>query len=218
MTARPAANANSTEKQYKSAERAFSSAVLSCRATCEANVSRPIEPAWRGFLSLRDSPGALHADGPLDSFPHSRKTDAPARTNGLCCLFSFSRKFARMGDMTRRTTIVGLGEVLWDVFPDGPRFGGAPANFACSVAELASDSADVFMASAVGSDKLGRRAIESLREHGVDTRGVAVVDRPTGQVLVELDGQGHASYVFAADTAWDNLAWSRELQHLAARA
>jgi fructokinase len=120
--------------------------------------------------------------------------------------------------MTQPVTIVGLGEVLWDVFPDGPRFGGAPANFACSVAELASDSARVFMASAVGSDELGRRAIESLQEHGVQTRCVAAVDRPTGQVLVQLDALGCASYVFAADTAWDNFAWSHELEQLAARA
>ena len=36
--------------------------------------------------------------------------------------------------MAERFTVVGLGEVLWDVFPDGPRFGGAPANFACHAA------------------------------------------------------------------------------------
>ena len=39
--------------------------------------------------------------------------------------------------MMPRPTVVGIGEILWDLFPDGPRFGGAPANFACSVAELA---------------------------------------------------------------------------------
>ncbi|MCX7348308.1 MAG: hypothetical protein NTZ54_01880 [Alphaproteobacteria bacterium] len=42
--------------------------------------------------------------------------------------------------------IVGLGEILWDVFPDGARFGGAPANFACSAAGLAAGSARVGMA------------------------------------------------------------------------
>jgi len=52
--------------------------------------------------------------------------------------------------MMRRATVIGIGEILWDVFPDGPRFGGAPANFACCVAELARDRIDVYMAGGVG--------------------------------------------------------------------
>lgn len=120
--------------------------------------------------------------------------------------------------MTGAATIVGLGEILWDMFPDGPRFGGAPANFACSASGLAREWANAAMVSSVGKDELGQRAIESLRQHGVDTSCVAEQNRLTGQVDVQLDSQGRASYVFAADTAWDNLAWSRELQHLAARA
>jgi fructokinase len=114
--------------------------------------------------------------------------------------------------------IVGLGEVLWDVFPDGPRFGGAPANFACSAAELAGEGADVFMVGAVGPDDLGRRAALSLREHGVDTRHIAVVEQPTGQVLVKFDAAGHPSYEIATDTAWDSIPSSDELLQLAGRA
>ena len=120
--------------------------------------------------------------------------------------------------MMPRATVIGLGEILWDVFPDGPRFGGAPANFACSVAELARDRIDVYIAGGVGADDLGRRAIEALHAHGVDTSCVAVVDRPTGQVLVKLDTAGRASYEFATDAAWDNVGWSNGLQQLAARA
>lgn len=120
--------------------------------------------------------------------------------------------------MMSRATVIGIGEILWDVFPDGPRFGGAPANFACSVAELARDRIDVYMAGGAGADDLGRKAIGALHAHGVDTSCVAVVDRPTGLVLVELDAAGGASYEFTADTAWDNVAWSDELQKLAARA
>ena len=120
--------------------------------------------------------------------------------------------------MLPRPTVVGLGEILWDVFPDGPRFGGAPANFACSVAELRGDGMHVHIASGVGRDDLGRRAIELLRARGVDTNCVSSVDRPTGQVLVELDVAGQASYEFASDAAWDNVAWSNELHQLAARA
>ena len=89
-----------------------------------------------------------------------------------------------------------------DVFPDGPRFGGAPANFACSVGGLARDRIDVYMAGGVGADDPGRRAVEALHLHGVDTSCVAVVDRPTGQVLVKLDAAGRGSYEFAADFAF----------------
>jgi fructokinase len=120
--------------------------------------------------------------------------------------------------MMPRPTVIGIGEILWDVFPDGPRFGGAPANFACSVAELARDRIDVYAAGGVGADDLGRRAIEALHAHGVDTSCVALIDRPTGQVLVKLDAAGRASYEFAADAAWDNVAWPDGLQQLAARA
>jgi fructokinase len=112
-------------------------------------------------------------------------------------------------------SVIGLGEILWDIFPDGPHLGGAPANFACSVAELARDRIDVYTAGGVGADDLGRRAIEALHLHGVDTSCVAWVDRPTGQVLVKLDAAGRASYEFAADAAWDNVAWSDGLQQLA---
>jgi fructokinase len=119
--------------------------------------------------------------------------------------------------MMPRATVIGIGEILWDVFPDGPHFGGAPANFACSVAELGRDRIDVYTAGGVGPDELGRRAIEVLHSHGVDISCVAVVDRPTGQVVVKLDAVGRASYEFAADAAWDNVAWSNGLHQLAAR-
>jgi fructokinase len=120
--------------------------------------------------------------------------------------------------MLSRPIIVGLGEILWDVFPDGPRFGGAPANFACSVAELRCSSVEVHVASAVGRDDLGTNAVKLLHERGVETSCVATLDRPTGTVLVELDAAGHASYTFAPDTAWDNIPWSGDLESLAASA
>lgn len=120
--------------------------------------------------------------------------------------------------MTRRVTVIGIGEILWDVFPDGLRFGGAPANFACSVAELARDRIDVYAAGAVGGDDLGQAAFEALHLHSVQTSHVSIVDRSTGQVRIKLDAAGRASYEFAANAAWDNLPWSDGLERLAARA
>jgi fructokinase len=120
--------------------------------------------------------------------------------------------------MPKRPTVVALGEILWDVFPDGPKFGGAPANFACTTAELAGDAADVYIVGAVGNDDLGHKAIELLRSHGVNTTSVFQVAHPTGQVNVTLDNAGKPTFEIATDTAWDNLEWTSDLEHLAARA
>lgn len=117
--------------------------------------------------------------------------------------------------MSARPIIAGIGEVLWDVYPDAAHFGGAPANFACHAASL---GAEAWMVSAVGADEFGDRALDSLRQRGVEC---GLVNRDpghsTGRVLVTLDAAGQASYEFAADTAWDHLAWSGELASLARR-
>lgn len=120
--------------------------------------------------------------------------------------------------MPNRPTVVALGEILWDVFPDGPKFGGAPANFACTTAELASDRMDVYIVGAVGNDDLGNKAIELLRSHGVNTTCVSQVAHPTGQVNVTLDTAGKPTFEIAENTAWDNLVWSKDLEQLATRA
>lgn len=117
--------------------------------------------------------------------------------------------------MSENKTVIGLGEILWDVFPDGPRFGGAPANFACSAAALGNRNVRVYMASCVGRDELGDQAISTLQEKSVDVSYVMRSEKPTGQVLVQLDAQGHARYEFAANAAWDNLAWSNDWEQLA---
>jgi fructokinase len=111
--------------------------------------------------------------------------------------------------------VVGLGEILWDVFPDGARFGGAPANFACSTAGLAGDAARVCMAGAVSDDDLGRRALGEFTARGVATEAVAVLGKPTGRVDVTVDAAGHAAYVFAPDCAWDHVPWGGALERLA---
>jgi fructokinase len=114
--------------------------------------------------------------------------------------------------MREPPVIVGIGEVLWDVYPDAAHFGGAPANFACHAASL---GANAWMVSAVGADEFGDRALDSLRQRAVEC-GCVSCDRmhATGRVLVTLDAASQASYEIAADTAWDHLAWSDELASL----
>lgn len=109
----------------------------------------------------------------------------------------------------RKPMIVSLGEVLWDLFPEGARFGGAPANFACHAAAL---GADVSMVSAVGDDPRGHQAVEILRSYGIDVTLIQLVaDAPTGTVGVKLDAKGRPTFAIHEGSAWDRIAWTPEL-------
>jgi fructokinase len=102
--------------------------------------------------------------------------------------------------------ILSLGEVLWDLFPEGPRFGGAPANFACHAAAL---GAKVSMVSAVGDDPRGREAIKILRGFGIDTSLIQVIaDAQTGTVGVSLDVKSKPTFTIHEGSAWDRVAWT----------
>jgi len=113
----------------------------------------------------------------------------------------------------RKPNVVGLGEVLWDVFPGGAHFGGAPANFACHAASL---GAAGYIVSAVGIDSLGTQVFEEFRLREVHTEYLQKNQfHATGTVDVILDPLGQASYHFAKDSAWDNLLWTDSLAGLA---
>ena len=112
----------------------------------------------------------------------------------------------------KKPTAVGLGEVLWDMFPEGAMFGGAPANSAAHCAAL---GADGYMVSSVGKDVLGDSAIEELEGRGLNIDFVARSDYPTGAVEVQVDDEGKASYEFLANVAWDHLAWTPQVEELA---
>jgi fructokinase len=120
--------------------------------------------------------------------------------------------------MMKSFNIIGLGEVLWDVFPDGPRFGGAPANMACAIADLLGNEANVTIVSAVGNDILGRDAIQSLKQHNIDVSALQTPPFPTGTVTVNLDESHQATYQFAENCAWDNITWFESLRDLASKA
>ncbi len=111
--------------------------------------------------------------------------------------------------------VVALGELLWDRFPTGAKFGGAPGNFAHHVAAL---GAETYMVSAVGDDELGRRAMKRLQQSGIQLSHVVVnPQHPTGSVDVTVDSEGHPSYEFHNNESWDFLEWSDDLAALAHR-
>ena len=122
-----------------------------------------------------------------------------------------------MNDAALPRVIAGLGEILWDVFPEGPRFGGAPANFSCNVAGLAGKRAEVIIVSGIGTDAPGTEALTRLQSHGVQTAYVQQSQFQTGRVEVLINDTGDASYEFADNTAWDNLEWSDSLKQTARR-
>lgn len=108
--------------------------------------------------------------------------------------------------------VVAIGAVLWDVFPDGERLGGAPANFAVHAAALGARST---MVSCVGDDARGKAALEILSERDVAIDAVQVhAHRPTGSVNVILvDGQ--PTYEIVEGVAWDAITWCSELAPIA---
>jgi len=120
--------------------------------------------------------------------------------------------------VAQRPLIVGLGEILWDVFPDGARFGGAPTNFACTAAGIGEQGFRIGMVSAVGDDQQGLQARQILEDRHVDVSGIGCVDQPTGRVDVVVHDHGQASYEFLMDAAWDHIQWSDSLSAIARRA
>lgn len=101
-------------------------------------------------------------------------------------------------------TAVGIGEILWDILPEGRQLGGAPANFAYHVNALGGDGVPV---SRVGDDALGREALARLSENGLSVECITVDPvHPTGMVNVTVDALGVAEYTFPDNGAWDFLA------------
>ena len=108
------------------------------------------------------------------------------------------------------TRIVAMGDGLWDLFPDGPRFGGATANFACHASRL---GGDVSMVSGVGMDERGDALLQVYRKHGVNTDLVhALQDYPTGVVHVELTEKGLPTFTIGENAAWDHWEWNQGIE------
>src|SRR5437763_14176109 len=112
-------------------------------------------------------------------------------------------------------TVVGLGELIWDLLPTGKQLGGAPTNFAYG-AHLLGNAAVV--ASRVGTDDLGREACARLTQLGLDAsclqRDAA---HPTGTVGVSLDAHGEPHFQMNEDSAGDYLERTQSWATLAAR-
>ena len=102
--------------------------------------------------------------------------------------------------MKQQLKILLFGEVLFDVFDDGARLGGAPLNLAVHLHRL---GAEATLVSAVGTDDPGDDALREIAREGVDTSLIARIPHPTGSVRVTLDESRIPSYRFLSDCAYD---------------
>ena len=109
------------------------------------------------------------------------------------------------------TTVVGMGEALWDMLPEGKKIGGAPANFAYHVSQFGLDS---YVVSAVGEDELGTEILANFREKKLGCM-IERVPYPTGTVQVQLDSNGVPCYDIREGVAWDNIPFTPALESLA---
>lgn len=120
------------------------------------------------------------------------------------------------GTQAGQAAIVGVGEILWDLFPAGRQLGGAPFNFAFHCHRLGHAAVPV---SRVGDDDLGREIRAAVRRLGLsDAFLQADPGHPTGTVSVALDDRGHPAFTITPDVAYDQLAWDDALQSLLGQA
>lgn len=116
----------------------------------------------------------------------------------------------------KQFNIIGIGEILWDVYGDKKFLGGAPANFAIHCQQLGNNG---IIVSRVGDDELGKQVYDALHKRGMENRYIQVdKNKPTGTVKVKLDEKGKPQFDCTSDVAFDYLEMSPELSQLSHRA
>src|SRR5207253_7678643 len=97
--------------------------------------------------------------------------------------------------------VLVVGEVLWDLFPDSVRLGGAALNFAAHTTRLGHKPR---LISAVGSDELGDEALRAITTLGLDTSFLQITERfKTGTASVQLGPRNQTSFVIQRPAAYD---------------
>lgn len=112
---------------------------------------------------------------------------------------------------TMKKKVVGIGEILWDVFPERKVLGGAPANFAYHATQLGLEG---YAISAIGDDELGREILSVLQDKSLK-HILEQTPYPSGSVKVTLNGNGIPEYEICENVAWDNIPLTAEMKDLA---
>lgn len=111
---------------------------------------------------------------------------------------------------------VAYGEVLWDVFPDKKKIGGAPLNVALRMKSL---GCDVAMISCVGKDEDGEAIINHIKQLGLNTEAIIQSQEfPTGLVNVKLNETGSATYEIKYPSAWDKIVLNDQAKNVVTNA
>ena len=105
--------------------------------------------------------------------------------------------------------IMCIGEIVWDLLPDGRYLGGAPLNVAVNLHRL---GVPVHMISAVGNDELGDEVLHLLGNLKMPISGIQRNELPTGVVEVSLDNEGFPDYEIKHPAAWDAIDLSSRVE------
>lgn len=116
--------------------------------------------------------------------------------------------------MKQESLVIGIGELLWDVFPDHKQLGGAPCNFAFHVSKLGLESLAI---SAIGQDMLGNEIVDKLDSVSL-RHDIQKANYPTGTVKVTLSGAGIPEYEICEPVAWDFIQMKEDYESLASKA
>jgi fructokinase len=130
----------------------------------------------------------LMAPRPSCSPTSCRPAVSPRRSSG-----------GRGGPCLSGRSVVGIGEILWDLPPGGPRLGGAPFNAIVHLARFGCRTA--FVARLVGTSWGNAR--RKRADSGVATSLIEVNEQPTGVVRVELDPEGVPTYQIVSPAAYE---------------
>jgi fructokinase len=102
--------------------------------------------------------------------------------------------------MENMKNVIGIGELLWDVLPEGKKLGGAPCNF---VYHAQKQGALGLALSAIGDDANGKEILEVLKAKNISAELIQVNKKPTSTVDVALNTEGVPEYTIHEDVAWD---------------
>jgi fructokinase len=76
---------------------------------------------------------------------------------------------------------------------------------------MASLGVNAQIISRVGNDAIGKELIQFIAENGVDTSSIQIdKTHDTGEVIVQLDAKGSASYTINYPVAWDKISCTAE--------
>lgn len=118
--------------------------------------------------------------------------------------------------MEKKSYIVCFGEVLWDIFPEGSRAGGAPFNVAYNVHKM---GIDVKMLSKIGNDELGKKLTDQIKSWKITTDYIQIDENyPTSTVIAKIDEHNEATYDIVNDVAWDHIEFLPEDKDLVSNA